>query len=101
MPVNPNRRQFLSAVGAGLSVASAASAQETAAPLDVVRIGLVGAGSRGRGDLANFLKLEGVQVLAVCDIVEDNAALAQKMVIDAGRPSPQIYSRGDVNDENR
>lgn len=97
MTVNPNRRQFLSAVGAGLSLASAASAQKTAAPLDVVRIGLVGVGSRGRGDLANFLKLEGVDVRAVCDIVEDNAALAQKMVIDAGRPAPQLYSRGDTD----
>ncbi len=96
MPSTPNRRQFLSAVGAGLSLAAAASAQETDA-LDVVRIGIVGAGSRGRGDLANFLKLEGVEVRAVCDIVENNAALAQKMVTDSGRPSPQLYTRGDTD----
>ena len=92
-----NRRQFLSAVGAGLSLAAAASAQKTAAPLDVVRIGIVGAGGRGRGDLANFLKLEGVEVPAICDIVEDNAALAQKMVTDSGRPSPELYTRGETD----
>jgi predicted dehydrogenase len=97
MPSTPNRRQFLSTVGVGLSLAAAASAQKAAAPLDIVRIGVVGVGSRGRGDLANFLKLEGVEVRAVCDIVEDNAALAQKMVTDSGRPSPQIYSRGDTD----
>lgn len=97
MHPTPNRRQFLSAVGAGLSLAAAASAQKTAAPLDVVRIGIVGAGSRGRGDLGNFLKLEGVQVPAVCDIVEDNAALARKMVTDSGRPAPQLYTRGDAD----
>jgi len=97
MPSASNRRQFLSAASAGLALAAAASAQKTAAPLDVVRIGIVGAGGRGRGDLANFLKLEGVEVPAVCDIVEDNAALAQKMVTDSGRPSPQLYTRGDTD----
>ena len=97
MPSTSNRRQFLSAVGAGLTLAAAASAQNTAAPLDVVRIGIVGAGGRGRGDLANFLKLEGVEVPAVCDIVEDNAAQAQKLVTDSGRPAPQLYTRGDTD----
>lgn len=97
MPSTSSRRQFLSAVGAGLTVAAAAAAEKTAAPLDVVRIGIVGAGGRGRGDLANFLKLEGVEVPAICDVVEDNAALAQKMVTDSGRPSPQLYTRGDTD----
>ena len=97
MHSTPNRRQFLSAASAGLSFVAAASAQKTAAPLDVVRIGLVGVGGRGRGDLANFLKLDGVEVPAICDIVEGNAARAQKMVTDSGRPSPQLYTRGDTD----
>ena len=95
-----NRRQFLNqvaAIGASTTFAAAAAAQHTAKPMDAVRIGFVGVGGRGRGDLGNLLKLDGVEIRAVCDTVESKVARAQKMVADAGQPIPQGYSRGDTD----
>ncbi len=95
-----NRRQFLNqiaAVGAGASLAAAAVPESTAKPMDKVRIGFVGVGGRGRGDLRNLLKCEGVEVRAICDIVESKVVQAQKMVTEAGQPQPQAYSRSDAD----
>ncbi len=100
MPSASNRRQFLktvATVGAAIPLAVRAQAEPTAAPLDVVRIGFVGVGSRGRGDLGNLLKQDGVEIRAICDIVDTNVARAQKMVTDAGQPQPQGYSGGDTD----
>lgn len=100
MPDASNRREFLqkiAVVGASASLAVEAAAQPTADPMETVRVGFVGVGSRGRGDLGNLLKLDGVEVLAICDIVDDNVERAQKMVTDAGQPQPQGYSRGETD----
>ncbi len=99
MSTDYNRRQFLNQIavaGAGASIAAAAQ-ERTAKPMDKVRIGFVGVGGRGRGDLRNLLKLDGVEIRAVGDIVESNVVRAQKMVTDAGQPQPQSYSRGDTD----
>jgi predicted dehydrogenase len=69
--------------------------QRAAEPLQKVRIGFVGVGGRGRGDLRNLLKLDGVEVRAVCDIVESKAVAAQKTVSEAGQSLPEMYTRGD------
>lgn len=94
-----NRRQFLNqiaAVTAGAPLAAAVP-DSTAKPMDKVRIGFVGIGGRGRGDLGNLLKLDGVEVRAVCDVVESKVVRAQKMVAEAGQPQPESYSRGDTD----
>jgi len=108
-PTALNRRNFLKigAVGAGgivvqslaAPVAGAISAEATMIeyhdqPLDVVRLGIVGVGGMGTAHLENFLKIEGVEVRAVCDVVEERVARAQQMVVDAGRKRPEGYSRG-------
>ena len=98
-----NRRQFLNqiaTVGASTPFAVAAAPRRTAKPMDKVRIGFVGIGGRGRGDLRNLLKLDGVEIRAVCDILESKVVRAQKMVTEAGQPQPEGYSRGD-NDYKR
>ena len=98
MSASQNRRQFLSriaATGAAASLASAAPPERTAKPLDKVRIGFVGVGGRGTGDLRNLLKCEGVEVKAICDIREANVVRAQKLVTEAGQPQPEPYSRGE------
>jgi len=63
-------------------------------PLDVVRIGFVGVGLQGTAHVENFLKNEGVEVRAVCDIVEDRVERAQQMAVEAGQKKPKGYSRG-------
>src|SRR5271169_6776598 len=100
-----DRRDFLklSAVGglgltlARLGLAGAASADASAAsfglpkvaPIDPVRIGFVGVGGMGTNHLGNMLRIEGVEVRAICDIVEGKVAHAQEMVVKAGQPKPE------------
>ncbi|HVZ49202.1 MAG TPA: Gfo/Idh/MocA family oxidoreductase [Gemmatimonadaceae bacterium] len=62
---------------------------------DVVRIGIVGTGLRGRSVLGEFLSLDGVQISAVCDVVPEKAARAAKMCTDAGHPAPAVIVAGD------
>ena len=64
-------------------------------PIDPVRVGFIGVGHRGAGHVRNFLKLEGVQIKAICDIVPEKAARMRKWVVDAGFPEPAIYTRGE------
>lgn len=75
-----------------------AGAQEVALfrapPLETVRVAFVGVGHQGAGHVANFLRIEGVEITAICDIVPGKVAAAQKLVTDAGRPLPTAYDRG-------
>ena len=82
-PTPPTRREFLKrTAGAGVILAGAglpALAAESApsgegtllgfgAPkLGVVRLGFIGVGARGSGHVGHCLKLEGVEIKAVCD----------------------------------
>ena len=54
--------------------------------IDPVRIGFVGVGGMGMSHVGNMLKIEGVQVRAICDIVEARVARVQEMVVQ-GRPA--------------
>jgi len=65
-----------------------------APPMDVVRVGFVGVGGQGTSHVENLLKIRGVEIKAVCDIIEDRVAHAQKIVEDAGQEKPEGYSRG-------
>ncbi len=109
-----NRRELvrLGVLGAGglmirslpVAASTAASTKATmldfhAEPMDVVRIGFVGVGLQGTSHVENFLKIDGVEIRAVCDIVEDRVARAQQMVVDAGGKKPEGYSRGPLDFE--
>ncbi len=63
-------------------------------PMDVVRVGYVGVGGMGTAHVANLLKIEGVEIRAVCDIIEDRVERAQNMAVNAGQKKPEGYSRG-------
>jgi len=64
-------------------------------PIDPVRIGFVGVGGMGSAHVQNFLKIEGVEIKAVCDIVEEKVRRIQQWVVDAGQPEPAGYYRGE------
>jgi predicted dehydrogenase len=66
-----------------------------APPLEVVRIGFVGVGGMGTVHCTNLLRIEGVQLTAVCDIVEEKVRRIQDLVVEAGQPRPTGYSRGE------
>ncbi len=100
-----DRREFLRAAAAsGMGVAlgaqrlAARPAATTPAPartpLDTVRVGFVGVGHQGSSHVENFLRIEQVEIKAICDLVPEKVAKLQQRVAEAGHPTPRGYSRG-------
>ncbi|HXW06485.1 MAG TPA: Gfo/Idh/MocA family oxidoreductase [Vicinamibacterales bacterium] len=75
MPVD--RRDFIRTAGAA-TAATALSYTRILGANDRVRLGLIGCGSRGVGDMNNFLKLEGVEAVALCDVYSAQVDVARK-----------------------
>lgn len=106
-----NRRDFIkktAAAGAAIALGSAALEARArgdlsgadwprppAKPLEKVRIGYVGVGGMGTAHVNNLLKIPGAEILAVCDILESHAERAQDLVVKAGQPKPEAYTRGE------
>ena len=94
------RRQFLKQAGAASAVLSALGtpllgqeAARPAAPKKNLRLGFVGFGSKGSQHVGNLMRMEGVELRAVCDIDVYDAAtwssiavLSEKSVADRSRP---------------
>ncbi len=92
-----NRRRFL-ARGAGLAGAVALSRMPVMAqarPLEKVRIGFIGVGGRGTGHVRDLVRIPGVEMKALCDIVPSKVERAQNIVEKAGQPRPESYTRGE------
>jgi hypothetical protein len=97
----PSRREFIAssaAVALAPTFTVTEPAQATtlfaAPPMDRVRIGFVGVGGQGSVHVDNLLTIEGVEIRAICDIVEWKVARAQDAVVAADQPKPAGYSRG-------
>ena len=60
-----------------------------------VRIGIVGVGERGKSMIHDFLGLEHLEIVALCDNVKANAEQGKALLEKAGRPSPAMYTDGD------
>jgi hypothetical protein len=60
-----------------------------------VKIGVIGTGNRGTGHVNTLLTIEGVEIAAVCDLLESKALNAADICEKAGRKRPKIYS-GDA-----
>ncbi|GAB4339000.1 MAG: Gfo/Idh/MocA family oxidoreductase [Dehalococcoidia bacterium] len=65
------------------------------APIPRVRMGFVGVGGMGSVHVRNFLRIDGVEIKAVCDIVPEKVARIQSWVVEAGQPKPTGYTRGE------
>jgi predicted dehydrogenase len=109
---NQDRRSFLKAGAiAGLGVAfdglqtaaanehgtGEARTQFKVEPIKQVRVGFVGVGGMGSTHLGNFLRIDGVQIKAVCDIEPAHVERAQNAVVKAGQPKPTGYSNGPTD----
>jgi predicted dehydrogenase len=75
-----------------------------AAAAEKLRVGLVGAGGMGRGDLATFFLNPEVECPVVCDVDEKQTALAAKLVEDQRGQKPdavkdfrRVIERPDVD----
>lgn len=105
-----DRRTFVrsaAAAGIGLSIdpldGRAAAAHRSVAdppqrhePLDTVRIGFVGVGHQGSSHIENFLRIEGVEIQAICDLVPEKVTRAQERVVSDGRARPAAYVGADA-----
>jgi len=60
-------------------------------PMERVRVGVVGIGSRGMGMINRVSKLPGVVVTAVCDIQDDKINRAKASLAKQKRPEPKVY----------
>jgi predicted dehydrogenase len=107
-----DRRKFLRAAAAGIGAGYAFGPQGLASqtsparpplatsslfaadPMDRVRVGFVGVGNQGTNHVRNFLRIPGVEVPAVCDLLPEHMERARKLVTDAGQPQPVGFSGG-------
>ena len=114
---NPNRRDFLTGSAAatlGLALGRPGAARadgrapdrEAAAayrpptgfaspPLERVRMAFVGVGLQGGSHVKNFLRIDGVEIVALCDIDSLRAAEVASWVSADDRPEPALYTRGE------
>ena len=91
-----NRRDFLAAAAGALG--SRALAQDPAGAkrsLSTVRAGIIGVGGRGTGHVRNLLRLDGVEVNAVCDLVPSKVERVQNMAEKLGKARPVSYTNGE------
>ena len=65
-----------------------------------VRLGIIGVGGRGTSLLQDLLAIENVEVKAICDLLAEKVARAQKAVTDAGQPQPRGFSKGEWDFKN-
>ncbi len=113
------RRSFMkrsALAGSGLVIANeilssdllAATSKSTGATMigvpfqarDQVRLGIIGVGGRGTSLLKDLLGVDKVQIKAICDLVPEKVAHAQKAVTDAGQPEPTGFSKGETDFKN-
>src|SRR3954454_11015262 len=65
-----------------------------------VRLGIIGVGGRGTSLLQDLLAIEKVEVKAICDLVPEKVARAQKTVTNADQPEPAGFSKGEWDFKN-
>jgi predicted dehydrogenase len=66
------------------------------APLPTVRIAFIGLGMRGPGAVQRMTNIPGVEIVALCDMLETNTKSANKILEKAGLPKAQEFF-GDEN----
>ena len=67
------------------------------APMDVVRVGFVGVGGMGGAHVRNYLGIEGVEIVALCDIDEARNEEVASWIEGDGRPRPTLYGRDETD----
>lgn len=66
--------------------------QFAAEPLDTVRVGFIGLGSRGKGGPKRWSQIEGTKIVALCDLKQECIDKAQEYLAKAGRPRAVEYT---------
>jgi len=64
-----------------------------AAPkLDKVRVGFIGIGQRGTGAVSRFAQIEGVEIVALCDKLEERVERSQELLESRGLSKAKSFS---------
>ncbi len=94
-----DRRHFLQSASAA-ALASTTMARAATPAVKPVRLGVIGAGSRGQEDLRQFLRVPGVSVEAICDIYPPRYEQVNRLV---GKQIPnttdhkELLARNDID----
>src|SRR5262245_57254234 len=94
MLASVSRRQFLRASAIAAAGPLLLSRPMRAEANDRIQLGCIGVGTMGRGHLGSFLGRNEVQVVAVCDVVEERRESARKMVEDRYSSDKKANSKG-------
>ena len=62
-----------------------------AEPIETVRVGIIGIGMRGKGPLRRMAFIEGVQIVAICDLHQENLDKGQARLAKYGMPRADEY----------
>lgn len=89
-------KMMISNASAGV-VTTPVPKRESAKPMDVVRVGFIGLGGMGGNHIRNLIRIKGVELVAVCDIVPGKVTKVQKWCTDAGKKAPEGYSKGEYD----
>ncbi|SHG58362.1 Predicted dehydrogenase [Fodinibius roseus] len=99
MKKNINRKDFLkkaTLTGAGLAAMPSFTISKGRRKNNGrVRIGMIGVGGRGTGHLRGLLTRSDIEIPAICDMDEEHADRAEKLVAGSGRQAPELYTRGE------
>ena len=102
---NYNRRKFLKTTAISAAALTAASRLSASSPpkskgkymgdfsapkLETVRVAFIGLGARGSGHLKSISKLDGVDIVAVSDLYEDNVKTNSKIAKELGKGERHI-----------
>jgi len=68
----------------------------TADPIDTVRVGFIGVGMRGSDAVRRYSYIEGVKIVAICDLIQENVTKVQKKLSSNGLPSVREYVGEDT-----
>ncbi len=61
-------------------------------PIDTVRIAFIGLGNRGKGAVRRYTFLEGVKIVALCDVIPENVEKSQEILAEGGFPEAEGYT---------
>lgn len=97
-----NRRKFLvnTAAGAALALSTSPFSYAASSSSNKIRLGFIGIGARGTGQLALTLKRKDIVVTAVCDVDQERLENSAKMVQDAGMAKPAMFGAGNEDYKN-
>ncbi len=61
-------------------------------PIETVRVAFIGLGNRGKGAVSRFTFLEGVEIVALCDVIPENVEKTQGILEEKDFPKADGYT---------